>query len=207
VINGFLAQVHRQHGVDVWLGMAVTEFHGVGCRSLVARVGTVGVASLHGPATAMLADQADVSGRVAAGVLVVLWAVLVGQVGVLRPRLDRRARRILTGQTASRSRLHRTYIALEAAKVVLLAVLGTDLSCGSRHDCRDATPGHHRPRGHRWPSHLWVPKTPSIGSELQVPCYPCGPPTGRVRHDDRSCCCDLPTSLSPAWSPSSGCCR
>jgi transposase len=54
---------------------------------------------------------------------------------------------------------------------------------------------------------VWVPKTPSIGSELQVPCYPCGPPTGRVRSDDRSCCCAVPTSFSPAWSPSSGCCR
>jgi 3-phenylpropionate/trans-cinnamate dioxygenase ferredoxin reductase component len=37
VINGFFAQVHRQRGVDVWLGMAVTEFHGVGCRCLASR--------------------------------------------------------------------------------------------------------------------------------------------------------------------------
>jgi 3-phenylpropionate/trans-cinnamate dioxygenase ferredoxin reductase subunit len=30
VIGGFFAQVHRQHGVDVRLGMAVTEFRGAG---------------------------------------------------------------------------------------------------------------------------------------------------------------------------------
>jgi hypothetical protein len=73
---------------------------------------------------AMFADQAGLSGRVAPGALISLWAVLVGQVAVLRPQLDRRARRILTGQTPPRSRLHLTYITLEAAKVVLLTVLG-----------------------------------------------------------------------------------
>jgi 3-phenylpropionate/trans-cinnamate dioxygenase ferredoxin reductase component len=30
VIGGFFAQVHRQHGVDVRLGTAVTEFRGTG---------------------------------------------------------------------------------------------------------------------------------------------------------------------------------
>jgi hypothetical protein len=74
---------------------------------------------------AMLADQADGSGRVAPGALIALWAVLVGQVAVLRPRLNRRTRRILAGQTPPRSHLHLTYITLEAAKVVLLAVLGS----------------------------------------------------------------------------------
>jgi hypothetical protein len=73
---------------------------------------------------AMFADQAGLSGRVAPGALISLWAVLVGQVAVLRPQLDRRAGRILTGQTPPRSRLHLTYITLEAAKVVLLTVLG-----------------------------------------------------------------------------------
>jgi hypothetical protein len=73
---------------------------------------------------AMLADHAGVSGRVAPGTLIALWAVLVGQVAVLRPRLDRRARRILAGQTTPRSHLHLAYITLKAAKVVLLTVLG-----------------------------------------------------------------------------------
>lgn len=75
----------------------------------------------------MLADQAGVSGRVAPGALIALGAVLVGQVAVLRPRLDRRARRILAGETTPRSHLHLAYITLEAAKVVLLAVLGVML--------------------------------------------------------------------------------
>lgn len=72
----------------------------------------------------MFADEAGVRGRVSPGALIALWAVLVGQVAVLRPRLDRRTRQILAGQTPPRSHLHLAYITLEAAKVVLLAVLG-----------------------------------------------------------------------------------
>ncbi|MGH3766699.1 MAG: hypothetical protein ACRDS0_04935 [Pseudonocardiaceae bacterium] len=73
---------------------------------------------------AMFADQAGVSGRGVPGALIALWAVLVGQVAVLRLRLERRTRHILAGQNPPRSYLHLAYITLEAAKAVLLAVFG-----------------------------------------------------------------------------------
>ena len=125
----------------IWLGMALaisfletplrfrapglTVPLGLGIGRLVFRaLNAVELALAVVLTAAMLADHAGVSGRVAPGALIALWAVLVGQVAVLRPRLDRRARRILTGQITPRSHLHLAYIALEAAKVVLLTVLG-----------------------------------------------------------------------------------
>jgi hypothetical protein len=58
----------------------------------------------------------------------VLVAALVGvlavQVLLLRPRLDRRAERIVAGETPPPSRQHLAYIALEGAKVLALAALG-----------------------------------------------------------------------------------
>jgi len=60
-----------------------------------------------------------------------LWAVLVVQVAVLLPRLDRRARLILSGGNLPRSRLHLAYVALDGIKVVLLPVLGVVLVTGA----------------------------------------------------------------------------
>lgn len=57
-------------------------------------------------------------------VLIAVWVGLAVQVTVLRPRLDRRTRMILAGDTPTRSHLHLAYIALEGVKVVLLAALG-----------------------------------------------------------------------------------
>jgi hypothetical protein len=108
----------RAPGITVPLGL------GIG-RLVFRALNTVEVGLAVALTAAMLADQVGVTGRVAPGVLVVLWAVLVSQVAVLRPRLDRRARRILAGQTPPRSHLHLAYVTLEAAKVVLLTVLGT----------------------------------------------------------------------------------
>lgn len=73
----------------------------------------------------MLAASVDVRGQLAPVVLMTaLWVVLLSQVGVLRPRLDRRARAILAGETPPRSHLHLVYVVLEVAKVALLASLG-----------------------------------------------------------------------------------
>jgi hypothetical protein len=108
----------RAPGITVPLGL------GIG-RLIFRTLNAVEVGLAVALTAAMLADQVGVTGRVVPGVLVVLWAVLVSQVAVLRPRLDRRARRILVGQTPPRSRLHLAYVTLEAAKVALLAVLGT----------------------------------------------------------------------------------
>jgi hypothetical protein len=60
----------------------------------------------------------------------ILWAVLAIQAGVLRPRLDQRARLVLAGQNLPRSRLHLTYVALEGTKVVLLPIVGVVLVAG-----------------------------------------------------------------------------
>ena len=58
---------------------------------------------------------------VVVGVLVVL---LLAQLVLVRPRLNRRSDRVLAGETLPRSRLHLAYIGLEVVKVVALVVLG-----------------------------------------------------------------------------------
>ncbi|MET8963677.1 hypothetical protein ABZX69_30145 [Streptomyces sp. NPDC004074] len=58
----------------------------------------------------------------------VLVALLVVQLGVVRPRLNRRSDRVLAGEDLPRSRGHLHYVALEAVKVVLLIALGVGLS-------------------------------------------------------------------------------
>jgi hypothetical protein len=55
------------------------------------------------------------------GVVVV---IMVAQLGVVRPRLNRRSDRVLAGEQVPRSQAHLGYIGLEAAKVVALLVLG-----------------------------------------------------------------------------------
>ncbi|MET8633825.1 hypothetical protein [Streptomyces sp. NPDC004680] len=58
----------------------------------------------------------------------VLVALLVVQLSVVRPRLNRRSDRVLAGEDLPRSRGHLHYVALEAVKVVLLIALGVGLS-------------------------------------------------------------------------------
>ena len=62
--------------------------------------------------------------------LVTSGALLATQTGLLRPRLDRRAAQIITGDTPPPSRLHLAYIALEILKVAALVTLGTLLITG-----------------------------------------------------------------------------
>jgi hypothetical protein len=50
--------------------------------------------------------------------------LLAAQLGVVRPRLNRRSDRVLAGEDLPRSRGHLYYVALEAAKVALLLALG-----------------------------------------------------------------------------------
>lgn len=61
-------------------------------------------------------------------VLTVCAAVLLGvQLGVVRPRLNRRSDRVLAGEELPRSHQHLYYIGLEGAKVVVLIALGITL--------------------------------------------------------------------------------
>ncbi|MCH5671027.1 hypothetical protein [Streptomyces gilvus] len=53
--------------------------------------------------------------------------LLLAQLLVVRPRLNRRSDRILAGEDLPRSREHLYYIALEAAKVAALIALGVGL--------------------------------------------------------------------------------
>ncbi|MER6984162.1 hypothetical protein [Streptomyces carpinensis] len=61
-------------------------------------------------------------------VLTAVTAVLLAvQLGVVRPRLNRRSDRVLAGEDLPRSRGHLYYVAFEIAKVLALAVLGFSL--------------------------------------------------------------------------------
>ena len=64
---------------------------------------------------------------------VVLAAVLATQTVLLRPRLDRRAQQITTGQPPPPSRLHPTYIGLERLTVAALIALGATLAASKVH--------------------------------------------------------------------------
>lgn len=61
---------------------------------------------------------------------VVVAVVLVGQLAVIRPRLDRRSDRVLAGESPPRSRAHLAYIAFEVIKVVSLIMLGAGILIG-----------------------------------------------------------------------------
>ena len=73
---------------------------------------------------ALLTYRTGVAGWALLGIT---GALLATQTGLLRPRLDRRARQIITGQTPPPSRLHLAYVALEILKVAALIALGTSL--------------------------------------------------------------------------------
>jgi hypothetical protein len=71
---------------------------------------------------ALLTYRPGVAGWILLGIT---GALLATRTGLLRPRLDRRARQIITMQTQPPSRLHLAYIALEILKVAALVALGT----------------------------------------------------------------------------------
>ncbi|AJE38872.1 hypothetical protein [Streptomyces nodosus] len=80
-------------------------------------------------AAAVVASVA-VGGSPSAAVVVLTVAVavlLAVQLGVVRPRLNRRSDRVLAGEELPRSRGHVYYVALEIAKVIALTALGISL--------------------------------------------------------------------------------
>ena len=68
----------------------------------------------------------DPPGRVV-GPVAAAAALLLAQLLVVRPRLNRRSDRVLAGEDLPRSRDHVYYVALEAAKVAALIALGIGL--------------------------------------------------------------------------------
>ena len=122
----------------VWLGMVlaisfleaplkfrapgVTTVIGLGIGRLVFRALNVAEAVLAlVVVVALLLAGVTVGPGVVVGVLVV---VLLAQLALVRPRLNRRSDRVLAGETLPRSRLHLAYIGLEVVKVAALVVLG-----------------------------------------------------------------------------------
>lgn len=123
----------------VWLGMVlgisfletplrfrapgVTTRIGLGIGRIVFRalntVETVLAAAIILTAVTMTGVPSPV--LVAVGVAV---AVLVAQLGLIRPVLSRRSARVLAGETAPRSSAHLVYVAAESVKVAALITTG-----------------------------------------------------------------------------------
>ncbi|MFI6506732.1 hypothetical protein ACIBCT_03935 [Streptosporangium sp. NPDC050855] len=112
----------RAPGITVPLGLGIGRlvFRALNVAELVLAV----VLTL----TLLLGAGGLALGDVATTVLIALWVLLVVQVTVLRPRLDRRARQIIEGGNPPRSHHHLLYIAAECLKVVLLVTLGVLLA-------------------------------------------------------------------------------
>ncbi|MEV1245487.1 hypothetical protein ACIBO2_51760 [Nonomuraea sp. NPDC050022] len=142
-MNTHLAAVAQIAVPFLWLGMVlaisfletplkfrapgITVPLGLGIGRLVFRA--LNVAELALAVTLTLTLLAGNAGKVTLGgivttVLIAIWTLLVIQVAVLRPGLDRRARHLIQGQSPPRSHHHLAYIAAECAKVVLLPALG-----------------------------------------------------------------------------------
>jgi hypothetical protein len=135
-----LAQVLRVGVPFVWLGAVlaisfleapvkfrapgITVALGLGIGRLVFRALNIAECVLALVLTlAMIPARPGVSSS-AWALLAAGWAVLVAQIVGLRPVLDRRARRLLAGESVPRSRLHAAFVGAEVVKVVVLAVLG-----------------------------------------------------------------------------------
>lgn len=114
----------RAPGITVPLGLGIGRlvFRALAVAELALAVAlTVALVLTNGPAVAGAAPWT---------LTAILWAVLAIQAGVLRPRLDQRARLVLAGENLPRSRLHLAYVALEGTKVVLLPIVGVVLVAG-----------------------------------------------------------------------------
>ena len=107
----------RAPGVDLRAGLAIGR---IVFRALnLVEVGWAAVV-----AAALLVYAPSVSVTVAA---ITAVAVLTGQLGIVRPRLNRRSDWVLAGADPPRSVSHHVYIVTEAAKVIALSVLGACL--------------------------------------------------------------------------------
>jgi hypothetical protein len=114
----------RAPGITVPLGLGIGR--------LVFRALAVAELALAVALTAalVLVNGSGMVGAATWTLTALLWAVLAVQTGVLRPRLDQRARLVVTGESPPRSRLHLAYVALDGIKVVLLSIVGVVLVAG-----------------------------------------------------------------------------
>lgn len=129
----------------VWLGMVlaisfleaplkfrapgVTLRIGLGIGRLVFRALNLAEAVLAAAViVAVAAGDAPADVAVLAAVAV---ALLAAQLGLIRPRLNRRSDRVLAGEERSQSRAHLSYVAFEVAKVAALIGLGISVLIGA----------------------------------------------------------------------------
>lgn len=127
--------------VFVWLGMvaaisfieAPLKFRAPGItRELGLGIGRLVFKALNGSEAvlaivAMVALAMDDASRAIWLTLVVAFAIVVVQGAMIHTVMDKRAARIVLGETLQESRQHVVYIGLEAVKVVLLIVTGVVL--------------------------------------------------------------------------------
>jgi len=96
---------------------------GVGIGRLVFRaLNAIELALAAAISVAVLAGDARTSGIWAA--LAVAWIALAAKAGVVRPLMDRRARRVVAGEDAGPSRMHLWYVGLELVTVAAVGTLG-----------------------------------------------------------------------------------
>ena len=107
----------RAPGVSVRIGLGIGR--------LVFRALNI-VECVLATAVVVAVAAGDAPGRIV-GWTVAAVVLLVGQLAVFRPRLNRRSDRVLAGEDLPRSRGHLFYVAFEAAKVVGLLGLGVTL--------------------------------------------------------------------------------
>lgn len=107
----------RAPGVTIPIGLGIGRmvFRALNLVEAVLAVVVVAAVAAAGPPAAVV---------VLTAVTVVLLAV---QLGVVRPRLNRRSDRVLGGEELPRSRGHLYYVVFEIAKVIALTVLGISL--------------------------------------------------------------------------------
>ncbi|UXY31978.1 hypothetical protein [Streptomyces sp. HUAS TT20] len=107
----------RAPGVTIPIGLGIGRlvFRALNLVEAVLAAVVVAAVAVGGPPTAVV---------VLTAVVAVLLAV---QLGVVRPRLNRRSDKVLAGEDLPRSRGHVYYVAFEIAKVITLTVLGISL--------------------------------------------------------------------------------
>ncbi|GAA1422497.1 hypothetical protein GCM10009601_24100 [Streptomyces thermospinosisporus] len=107
----------RAPGVTIRIGLGIGRlvFHALNLAEAVLAAAVVIAVAVGGPPAAVVALTAVVAG------------LLLVQLGVVRPRLNRRSDRVLAGEDLPRSRAHWYYVALEIAKVAALLALGITL--------------------------------------------------------------------------------
>jgi hypothetical protein len=106
----------RAPGLELRVGLAIGRivFRALNIAEVAWAV-VIAVCLIAGPRSAPVTTLASITG-----------ALLLIQLAVVRPRLNRRSDRVLSGaagETGGRSRAHHAYIALEVLKVAALAAL------------------------------------------------------------------------------------